>query len=146
MNFERLKMNGDSILISMQYQPTTIFINEHGVAELIKKSNSPIVTGIPKRKYEEVYVATTALYVKDQVYKIGKSYNSKRRIKTMNSGRQPSDDMHRCHVMKCQDALNAESNVHTVLSKYRISKNREFFKADLDEIVKTVNNVCSLYS
>ena len=35
MNFEKLKMNGGST--SMQYQATTIFINEHGVAELIKK-------------------------------------------------------------------------------------------------------------
>ena len=129
----------------MQFQPETFFINENGVIELIKRSNQPKATGKPKREMEEVYVATTALYEKEEIYKIGKSYNSKKRIHDMNSGRIPSDEMYLCHVVECNDALKAESHVHTVLKEYRISHKREFFKLDINEIVKTVNNVCSLY-
>ena len=129
----------------MQFQPETIFINQIGVIELIRSSNLPKATGKPKRETEEVYVATTALYEKEQIYKIGKSYNSKKRIDNMNTGRIPSDEMYLCHIAECKDALRAESHIHTVLSNYRISNNREFFKADIHDIIKIVNSVCLLY-
>ena len=145
MSFESLKMHMTISFSLRQYHPETIFINENGVIELIKRCNLPKATGKPKREIEEVYVATTAVYEKDKIYKIGKSYNSKKRIDNMNTGRIPSDEMYLCHVGECSDALKAESYIHTVLKEYRVSNKREFFKLDIDEIIKTVDTVCSMY-
>ena len=145
LSFQSLKMKLNTCLYLIQYQPETIFINENGVIELIKKSNLPKATGKCKREIEEVYVATTAVYEKDKIYKIGKSYNSKKRIDNMNTGRIPSDEMYLCYVGECSDALKAESYIHTVLKEYRVSNKREFFKLDIDEIIKTVDTVCSMY-
>ena len=141
LSFDKLKLQ-INCPSDMQYHPQTIFINEKGVLELIKRSNQPKATGKPKREKEEVYVATTALYEKENIYKIGRSFNSKKRIATLNTSRIPSDQMYECHVVQCNDSFSAEFHIHTLLNEYRISSNREFFKIDLNTIIKVVNQVC----
>ena len=123
-------------------QPETMFINEKGITKLINKSNKPVATG-KKRKIEHVYVATTALYEKQDFYKIGKSANSRKRINQMNTSRHPDDEMYLCHVATCYNALKYEQLVHGKLKKYRVAPNREFFQLNLDEIIKVVDDVCA---
>ena len=121
--------------------PDTIFINEKGVTQLMHRSRMPLATG-KKRGLEEVYVATTAIYEEKGVYKIGKADSSIKRIKNMNTGRSPDDDMYLCYVAQCYDALKAEKLIHSALDAYRIAPNREFFKHSLVEIKNAVDNVC----
>lgn len=122
--------------------PETMFMNENGINRMINKSTKPVATG-QKRKMEQVYVATTALYEKQGVYKIGKSVNSNKRISSMNTSRHPDDEMYLCHVAMCYNALKYEQLVHSKLEKYRVIPNREFFKLSLEEIISVVNNVCA---
>ena len=122
-------------------QAQTMFINENGITKLINRSHKPVATG-QKRKIEEVYVATSSLYEKQNVYKIGKSVNSKKRIETMNTSRHPDDEMYLCHVATCNDALKYEQLIHDQLEKYRVVPNREFFQVSLEKIISVVNDVC----
>ena len=121
--------------------PHTVFINEKGVLQLMLRSHMPLASG-KKRGLEEVYVATTALYEKKDVYKIGKSECSKKRIQDMNTGRAPDDDLYLCYAVACSNASEAEQIIHSLLDDYRISPNREFFKYRLDEIIRVIDNVC----
>jgi hypothetical protein len=100
----------------------------------------PLATG-KKRGVEEVYVATTALYEEKGVYKIGKAENSKKRIRNLNTGRAPDDDMYLCYVVNCYSALKAERLIHDALDDYRLSPKREFFKLSFDEIKSVVDDV-----
>ena len=121
--------------------PQTIFINENGLSQLIERSHMPLATG-QKRELEEVYVATTDIYNERGVYKIGKAECSTKRIRILNTGRAPDDELYLCYVAQCYDALKAEKLIHSALDSYRISPNREFFKHSLDESKNAVDNVC----
>ena len=122
--------------------PKTVFINEHGISQLMYKSRMPKVTG-KEKILEEVYVATTVLYQKDNIFKIGKAENSIQRLHSMNTSRLPNDEMYLCYSAKCYDALNIEQHVHRLLNKYRVVKYLELFRLSLDEIVCVVNDVCN---
>ena len=126
---------------SVGMQPRATFVNEKGLCQILNRSNKPVATGT-KRKLEEVYVATTSVYESQGVYKIGKSENSKKRIRNMNVSRLPDDEMYVCYVATCDDALQAEKMIHSILSKYRVVPNREFFKLSIGEITNVVDNIC----
>ena len=127
---------------STVYNPRSIFINEKGLFKLIHRSKMPLATG-KKRSVEEVYVATTVGYEKKEVYKIGKSECSKKRMTGLNTGRAPDDDLYLCYVASCYNAYEAEQSIHDALDEYRIAPNREFFKLSLDKIKSVVDNICS---
>ena len=141
ISYEELCTNGILSKNRTGVHPDTIFINEKGVTQLMHRSRMPLATG-KKRGIEEVYVATTAIYEEKGVYKIGKADSSTKRIKNMNTGRSPDDDMYLCYVAQCYDALQAEKLIHSALDAYRIAPNREFFKHSLIEIKNAVDNVC----
>ena len=142
ISYEELCTNGILSNNRTGVHPDTIFINEKGVTQLMHRSRMPLATG-KKRGLEEVYVATTAIYEEKGVYKIGKADSSTKRIKNMNTGRSPDDDMYLCYVAQCYDALKAEKLIHSALHAYRIAPNREFFKHSLVEIKNVVDTVCS---
>ena len=142
ISYEELCTNGILSNNRTGVHPDTIFINEKGVTQLMHRSRMPLATG-KKRGLEEVYVATTAIYEEKGVYKIGKADSSTKRIKNMNTGRSPDDDMYLCYVAQCYHALKAEKLIHSALDAYRIAPNREFFKHSLLEIKNVVDTVCS---
>ena len=119
----------------------TMFINENGLWKILYRTKMPIATG-KKRALEEVYVATTKMYESKGIYKIGKSDNSKKRIKNMNTSRIPEDEMYICHFASCYDGLKTEKLIHNTLNNYRVVPNREFFKLSLSEIKQVVDDVC----
>ena len=126
---------------SVGMQPRATFVNEKGLCQILNRSNKPVATGT-KRKLEEVYVATTSDYESKGVYKIGKSENSKKRVSNVNVSRLPEDEMYLRYVATCDDAVQAEKMIHSILSEYRVVPNREFFKLSIAEITNVVDNVC----
>ena len=136
ISLQRLVKPGKNI------HPDTLFINKKGVLQLIHRSRMPLATG-KKQELEEVYVATTALYEEKGVYKIGKAENSKKRIRNLNTGRAPDDDMYLCYVAQCYNALKAEQIIHKKLDAYRIAPNREFFKHSLEKIKSVIDDTCA---
>ena len=134
------KMAYEMICADTRLHPETVFINEKGVLQLIHRSQKRLARG-KKKGLEQVYVATTALYKQKQVYKIGKEECSIKRLRNMNSGRAPDDDMYLCYVVNCYSALKAERLIHDALDDYRLSPKREFFKLKsvIDDVMKSHN-------
>ena len=104
---------------------------------LEKHCQAPVNEG----EIEQVYIATTALYEKKQVYKIGKAECSVKRLKSLNTGRAPDDDLYLCHVAHCYNAIKMEKMIHAALNEYRLSPNREFFKHSFDKIKSVVDGI-----
>lgn len=50
------------------------------------------------------------------------------------------------YAKETDDIRTAENDVHNILSDYRVSDNREFFKASLFEVVKAIDYVCGGFS
>jgi hypothetical protein len=49
------------------------------------------------------------------------------------------------HYAKCSDAYKAEAEIHSLLARYRITDNREFFRLDIREAVAIVDDVCARF-
>ena len=49
------------------------------------------------------------------------------------------------YYAKCFFAPNAEAEIHSVLDRYRIAENREFFRVDIRQAIATVDEVCGRY-
>ena len=122
--------------------PQTKFINEKGIRELMYKSRMPKVTG-KLAKPEYVYVATTALYQKKNIFKIGKTEDLQKRLNSLNNSHVPFDDMLFCYIAQCSDGLLVEKMVHALLDEDRVVKNREFFKLSLKDIISVIEYVCN---
>ena len=131
----------ESARFEKDVHPDTVFINQKGLINLMNKSHMDKATG-KTRNIEEVYIATTKLYAEQNIYKVGKSVNSKKRVQSMNTSRIPSDEMYLCHVAKCYNAFAAEQCSHALLDEFRIDSKREFFCLNLDTIKSTVDRVC----
>ena len=106
--------------------PNTVFINQKGVNYLMNKMHMDKATR-KKHNIEEVYIATTKLNAAKNIYKIGKSVNSIKRVQNMNTSHIPSDDMYLCHVAKCYNASAAEQCTHVLLDEFHIDNKRDFF-------------------
>ena len=91
---------------------------------------------------EEIYIATSSEYNQSYLYKIGKSNNTAKRLKSLNTSRLKNDEMYICHVSKCHDANTTETAIHNVLSRYRYEKNREFFQLDFETLKQIVEWGC----
>ena len=91
---------------------------------------------------EEIYILTYIEYDRSYLYKIGKSNNTAKRLKSLNTSRLKNDEMYVCHVSKCHDANTTETAIHNVLSRYRYEKNREFFQLDFETLKQIVEWGC----
>ena len=91
---------------------------------------------------EEIYILTTIEYDRSYLYKIGKSNNTAKRLKSLNTSRLKHNEMYICHVSKCHDANTTENAIHNVLSRYRYEHNREFFQLDFESLKKVVEWGC----
>ena len=50
------------------------------------------------------------------------------------------------YAKETDDIRTAENDVHNILSDFRVSDNREFFKTSLFEVVKAIDYVCCGFS
>jgi len=94
---------------------------------------------------DELYILTTRKYAQDYIYKIGKSSNTPKRLKSLNTARIKDDELYICHVSKCYDANSAETHIHTLLDRYRLQNTREFFVMEFEDIRELMNHVCQNY-
>ena len=124
------------------FQPHTVFINEKGIFDLVKRSTMPTDK---KRNIEEIYVATNKRYKNENIYKIGRSKDSVTRVKSMNTCVIPADDLYLCYVSQCYNSFLVEKIIHNLLEDYRIAINREFFKLSFEEIKITVDEICEYF-
>ena len=91
----------------------------------------------------EIYILTTCEYDKDYLYKIGKSSNTSKRLKTLNTSRLKDDEIYICYIAKCYDANTVESFIHKCLSRQHYENNREFFAMKFERLVAVVDIACT---
>lgn len=88
-----------------------------------------------------VYVITTDLYLKQNVYKIGCTKNLHNRLKSMNATRLNSDKFFIKMFWQTKHYYSLESGLHNVLSQYR--QNNELFQCSYDIIETALSNYLS---
>ena len=103
------------------------------------------LSNIKNQKYEEikkteyVYILTTD---KDDVYKIGKSINTKQRISSLQTG--CVDEVIEIGKYKTSSNRILESIVHHILQRYKCNTDREHFRCNISYI-KTIINISSIF-
>ncbi|MGL5962366.1 MAG: GIY-YIG nuclease family protein [Cetobacterium sp.] len=88
-----------------------------------------------------VYVITTNLYFKENVYKIGCTKNLYTRLKSINATRLEKDKFFIKMFWQTKHYYNLENGLHTTLKQYR--QNNEFFQCSYDVIETALSNYLS---
>lgn len=86
--------------------------------------------------YGYVYVITTNLYEKDNIYKIGCTKNLEKRMKDINSTRILSDQFILKYKWKTIHYYTLENKAHNLFKEYR--ENNEFFRLPLEKIISGI--------
>jgi hypothetical protein len=84
-----------------------------------------------------IYVMSNMAF-KDNVYKIGRSQNPKRRMEELSnpSGTPMPFDIE--FSVYAYDVIELEKSVHEDLAEYRINDSREFFACNISKIVQSI--------
>lgn len=90
-----------------------------------------------KTHFGFVYVITTRLYEKEQIYKIGCTKNLEKRLQSLNGSRLEGDKYYVKIHWRTFDYFKLESVLHNLLNLYNV--HNEFYKCSLDTIIKTLN-------
>jgi len=88
-----------------------------------------------------VYVITTNLYFKENVYKIGCTKNLYNRLKSINATRLERDKFFIKMFWQTKHYYNLETGLHNSLKQYR--QNNEFFQCSYDIIETALSNYLS---
>jgi hypothetical protein len=80
-----------------------------------------------------VYVATSATYAKNNIFKIGMTSNIEKRINGYTTGRCSGDQFSYVYIMKCVDAKALEQYIFTRLEHFRYSEDK-LYKRELFQI------------
>ena len=88
-----------------------------------------------------VYVITTNLYFKENVYKIGCTKNLYNRLKSINATRLERDKFFIKMFWQTKHYYNLENGLHNALKQYR--QNNEFFQCSYDIIETALSNYLS---
>lgn len=88
-----------------------------------------------------VYVISTPMYLKDNIWKIGCTKNLYQRLKKLNATRFKNDYFFLKMFWQTKHYFNLESGLHEVLKKYR--QNNEFFQCSFDVIEKALKTYLS---
>lgn len=88
-----------------------------------------------------VYISSSELYMKDDIYKIGSTKDLNKRISTMNTSHDINDSLFILKAYKVAHCRHMEKLIHIALSENRNSTNREFFKMPYDSIVDVMNQL-----
>jgi len=88
-----------------------------------------------------VYIASTTIYMKDDLYKVGRTTEPNGRTTSLNTSRCASDSMFMLKLYPVSDYKMAEVMAHASLVQYRDTERREFFKAPLIEIMTILDSM-----
>lgn len=88
-----------------------------------------------------VYIITTNLYLKENVYKIGCTKNLYHRLKSINATRLENDKFFIKMFWQTKHYFNLENGLHNALKGYR--KNNEFFQCPYDVIETALSTYLS---
>ena len=86
-----------------------------------------------------VYIIEFDIY--PGVYKIGKSKDIDSRYKQFKQNTSILGNVKLIYSKEFEDYSKAESDIHLALKDYRVQENREFFKGNVQEFIKTIENL-----
>lgn len=90
---------------------------------------------------EYVYVLSSSIYAKKDIFKIGRTNNLIKRLASLNTGRISIDTLYIVHFRECTNAKWIEREIHRRL--YRCNIGKEFFKSPLHYIKLIVSSTVS---
>lgn len=88
-----------------------------------------------------VYIIEFDIY--PGLYKIGKSKDIDMRFKQYKNNTIVLGEVRLLYSKEFEDYSKAEKDIHNLLKDYRVKDNREFFKGDIDELIKTIESLDS---
>ena len=128
--------------IENEKQQLQIQLDMEKQIRLSKINRNQIQNSIP---LDELYILTSKQYAREYIFKIGRSGNTPKRLKSLNTSRVKEDDLYICHRAKCYDAHSAEIHIHALLNQYRLQENREFFVIEFDDVREIMDHVCQSF-
>ena len=102
-----------------------------------------------ERTQRQIYVMTSKKYARMNVYKIGMSYNAKKRKCDFNASHVLNDDVFDLvHTVSCYDTDLCEKLIHSQLNDYRYKEARvggtEFVMCPIDTIIRVVDHIARM--
>jgi hypothetical protein len=128
--------------IENEKQQLQIQLDMEKQIRLSKINRNQIQNSIP---LDELYILTSKQYAREYIFKIGRSGNTPKRLKSLNTSRVKEDDLYICHRAKCYDAHSAEIHMHALLNQYRLQENHDFFVIEFDDVREIMDHVCQSF-
>lgn len=88
-----------------------------------------------------VYIIEFDIY--PGLYKIGKSKDIDMRFKQYKNNTIVLGEVRLLYSKEFEDYSKAEKDIHNLLKDYRVKDNREFFKGDINKLIKTIESLDS---
>lgn len=85
-----------------------------------------------QKQNEYVYVASSKNYVKNNIYKIGKTVKLENRMKGYQTGRMEEDKFVYLYIMKCSDSKVIEQLIFSKLKTFKIDDVNELYQLHFD--------------
>ena len=95
---------------------------------------------------EYVYIISTSLYEKDNMYKIGRTNNLKSRLSTYNTGKHKDDLYYYCFTFGCNNSIELENILKNKFKIYSESKSNEIIKLNINELLPKFKEICNNYN
>ncbi|AHL67628.1 BRO-like protein [Chloriridovirus anopheles1] len=97
---------------------------------------------VKEQKLEWIYIATTKMYSRERLYKVGSTSRLTNRIGGYNTGRPREDTYYYVWVMKCYNAKDLDYHIQRLLADFKHRENAELYCgikfSDLRDIVKFI--------
>lgn len=136
-----------------------IFINKHAIHKLMEMFRASKGSGmyriqtnikrkleklVPTKKAHEdfIYIMSTKEYIKQGLFKIGRSKSLTSRLSTLNTGHCVADRMVILRAYKVPDAKIAERRISHILCDVRDSPDREFYRGTFIQLENVVSTIC----
>lgn len=82
---------------------------------------------IQKQKLEWIYIATTNIYAKERIFKIGSTTRLNSRISGYNIGRPSDDSYYYCWVKQCYHSKDLDYHIQKLLTDFKYRENTELY-------------------
>ena len=135
--------------VTEQNKKFTEIINEQSRSSTTPNTLNIIQENMLRNVQEqnEIYIMTSTELAQECIFKVGKSTNSFARPQTMNTSHlRTESELYVAHVAKNYDNKNCENHLHSILSCFRVRREREFFQCPFRELVHIVNSVCESFN
>ena len=130
-----------------------VYQKEQEIEDLKTLTSLPILDAsrqnalLPAKIERKVYVFTSKRYEKMGLYKIGASFNIKKRKGGINTTHVLDDDeFYEVYSANCYEAATTESFIHEKLDAYRYRPKREFFLAPIIVLKRLIDIVVNKFN